>query len=180
MNGQQRLKTLLQLFLLALFVLIIVVLQKHYLNLVAWVEHAGVLAPLAFIAVYILATILFLPTLALTLLSGGLFGLLPGILFSLIGATLGASIAFVLSRKWLGTYFSTARFETLMQKIDKRHWRTMAVVRMVPIMPFHWINYGLGLSTIPLRTFIIGTLVFLLPGEIVYTYAGMKGLHWFF
>lgn len=169
-----------QLGLVLILCLIIFLLQKHYQDLVTWVEHAGPFAPLAFIAVYIVATVLFLPTLVLTFLAGGLFGLVPGILFSLIGATIGASTAFILSRWWLGCFFSTSRFEPLMQKIDKRHWRTMAVVRMVPIMPFHWINYGLGLSSIPLRTFIIGTLVFLLPGEIVYTYAGMKGLHWFF
>lgn len=160
--------------------LTIFILQKHYQDLVVWVEQAGALAPLAFIAVYIMATVLFLPTLVLTFLAGGLFGLLPGVVFSLIGATMGATVAFWLSRRWLGSMFYTGRFEPLIQKIDQRHWRTMAVVRMVPIMPFHWINYGLGLSTIPLRTFVIGTLVFLLPGEIAYTYAGMKGLHWFF
>lgn len=165
---------------IALFVLAIYLLQQHYPSLVVWVEHAGPYAPLAFIVVYIVATVLFLPTLVLTFLSGGLFGLLPGVMFSLLGATLGASIAFLLSRRWLGRFFSPKRLAPLINKIDKNHWRTMAIVRMVPVMPFHWINYGLGMSNMPLRTFSMGTLLFLIPGEIVYTYAGMKGLHWFF
>jgi rhodanese-related sulfurtransferase len=63
-----------------------------------WVESAGSAAPLAFIALYAAATVLFLPGSVITLAGGVLFGPVWGTLWSLTGATLGAALAFLIAR----------------------------------------------------------------------------------
>ncbi|MDP3515272.1 MAG: VTT domain-containing protein, partial [Sulfuritalea sp.] len=69
-----------------------------------WLATAGWWAPLLFIAVYAAGTVLFLPGSVLTLAAGALFGILPGALYSLVGATLGAVLAFLVARHLAGAW----------------------------------------------------------------------------
>jgi uncharacterized membrane protein YdjX (TVP38/TMEM64 family) len=62
------------------------------------IEQAGIYAPLIFILAYAIGTVLFLPGLAMTLLGGALFGPYFGTLYSLSGATLGATFSFLIAR----------------------------------------------------------------------------------
>lgn len=63
-----------------------------------WLTAAGAWEPLAFMALYAAATVFFLPGSVLTFVAGALFGALPGALYSLTGATLGATLAFLAAR----------------------------------------------------------------------------------
>jgi len=71
--------------------------QFHVAALETWVNGAGAAAPLIFIGLYALATVLFLPGAVLTLAGGALFGPLWGTLYNLLGATLGAALAFLIA-----------------------------------------------------------------------------------
>ena len=64
----------------------------------AWITDAGVLAPVVFMLIYALATVLFLPGSVITLAGGALFGPVLGTFYNLTGATLGAVLAFLISR----------------------------------------------------------------------------------
>ncbi len=66
--------------------------------LAAWVQDAGAVAPLLFMLTYALAAVLFLPGLVLTLAGGALFGPVLGTFYNLTGATLGATLAFLVAR----------------------------------------------------------------------------------
>jgi uncharacterized membrane protein YdjX (TVP38/TMEM64 family)/rhodanese-related sulfurtransferase len=143
-----------------------------------WVEGAGLWAPGAFIAVYAIAAVLFLPGSVLTLAGGALFGPLWGTLYSLTGAALGATLAFLVARHlasdWVATK-SGGRLRKLMDGVEAEGWRFVAFVRLVPLFPFNLSNYALGLTRIRLAHYVAATYAFMLPGGFAYTYLGYAG-----
>lgn len=142
------------------------------------VRDAGALGPLFHIGLYIVATVLFLPGSVLTLAGGALFGPAWGTLYSLIGATLGATAAFLVARYvasgWVGRK-AGGRTKQLIDGVEKEGWRFIAFVRLVPLFPFNLLNYALGLTRIGLVAYVAGSFVFMLPGALAYTYLGYAG-----
>lgn len=143
-----------------------------------WVQGAGVAAPLAFMAVYALATVLFLPGSVMTLAGGALFGPLWGTFYNLTGATVGATLAFLVARylasEWV-TKKTGGRLKGLKEGIEREGWQFVAFVRLVPLFPFNLLNYALGLTRIKLSHYVLATYVFMLPGALAYTYLGYTG-----
>jgi uncharacterized membrane protein YdjX (TVP38/TMEM64 family)/rhodanese-related sulfurtransferase len=146
--------------------------------LTAWVSGAGAAGPLLFIGIYAVATVLFLPGSVLTLAGGALFGPIWGTLYNLLGATLGAGLAFLIAR-YLARDWVQARAKGLLarlvQGVEAEGWRFVAFTRLVPLFPFNLLNYALGLTRIPFRPYLLATLVFMLPGAVAYTYLGFAG-----
>jgi len=143
-----------------------------------WIEGAGNAAPLLFISVYIISTVLFLPGSLLTLLGGALFGPLWGTLYNLLGATIGAMIAFLISRYLASNWVekkSAGKLQQLIKGVESEGWRFVAFVRLVPLFPFNLLNYALGITRIKFIHYLIATYVFMLPGAIAYTYFGYIG-----
>lgn len=144
----------------------------------AWVEGAGAAGPLLFMALYALATVLFLPGSVLTLAGGALFGPLWGTLWNLTGATLGASAAFLIAR-YLGADWAARRagprLRSLNDGVSAEGWRFVAFVRLVPLFPFNLLNYALGLTRIPFLAFVVASWLFMLPGALAYTWLGHAG-----
>lgn len=144
----------------------------------AWVEGAGPAGPLLFVAVYALATVLFLPGAIITLAGGALFGPLWGTLWNLTGATLGAALAFLMART-VGADWVARRAGPRLQRLDEgvasEGWRFVAFVRLVPLFPFNLLNYALGLTRIPFVAYVIASWVFMLPGAFAYTWLGHAG-----
>jgi uncharacterized membrane protein YdjX (TVP38/TMEM64 family)/rhodanese-related sulfurtransferase len=147
-------------------------------TLQAWVEEAGGLAPLVFMLIYALATVLFLPGSVLTLAGGALFGPLLGTFCNLTGATLGATLAFLVSRYLASDWVAAkagGRVKQLINGVEAEGWRFVAFVRLVPLFPFNLLNYALGLTKIRFVHYLIATYVFMLPGAIAYTWIGYAG-----
>lgn len=144
----------------------------------AWVEGAGAAGPLLFMAVYALATVLFLPGSVLTLAGGALFGPVWGTLWNLTGATVGASFAFLIAR-YLGADWvarkAGGRAKQLIDGVEQEGWRFVAFVRLVPLFPFNLLNYALGLTRIPFPAYVIASWLFMLPGAFAYTWLGFAG-----
>ncbi|WPL16611.1 SNARE associated Golgi protein [Thiorhodovibrio winogradskyi] len=113
----------------------------------AWINGTGTAAPLSFIGLYALATLLFLPGAVLTLAGGKLFGPLWGTLYNLLGATLGATMAFLIARHLAGDWVRTRAkglIARLMQGVEAEGWRFVAFTRLVPLFPFNLLNYALA------------------------------------
>lgn len=143
-----------------------------------WVENAGAAAPLLFIAIYALGTVLFLPGSVLTLAGGALFGPILGTFYNLTGATIGATLAFLVSRYLVSDWVEKktgGRLKQLKQGVENEGWHFVAFVRLVPLFPFNLLNYALGLTRIKLSHYIIASFLFMLPGAIAYTYLGYAG-----
>ncbi len=147
-------------------------------HLAAWLQQAGAAAPLLFIAGYAVATVLFVPGLVLTLAGGALFGPVLGTLCNLAGATLGATLAFLLARYLAGDWLAPrlgGRLARLRAGVEAEGWRFVAFVRLVPLFPFNLLNYALGLTRIPLRDYVLASAVCMLPGCVAYTWLGHAG-----
>jgi len=143
-----------------------------------WAQSAGVAAPLIFMTLYVVATVLFLPGSVLTIAGGALFGPVWGSFYSLTGATLGASLAFLVARylasDWV-TRKAGGRLRQLIEGVEAEGWQFVAFVRLVPLFPFNLLNYALGLTRIRLSHFILATYVCMVPGSLAYTYLGFAG-----
>lgn len=156
--------------------------QFDVVALEAWVADAGAAAPLLFMVLYALATVLFLPGSVLTLAGGALFGPLWGTLYSLSGATLGALLAFLVARHLASDWVQArvdrhagGRAGQLIKGVEAEGWRFVAFTRLVPLFPFNLLNYALGLTRIPLAHYLMATYLFMLPGAFAYTYLGYAG-----
>ncbi len=167
---------------IALITTITIVLFNHdrfdATTLPQWIESAGPAAPFVFIIIYVLGTVLFFPGSVLTLTGGALFGPIWGTLYNLVGAILGATLAFVITR-YLASDWVTARLggrlKQLVNGIEKEGWRFVAFVRLVPLFPFNLLNYALGLTRIRLSHYVFASFIFILPGTTAYTYLGYAG-----
>jgi uncharacterized membrane protein YdjX (TVP38/TMEM64 family) len=142
-----------------------------------WIGGFGLLAPLVFIAIYVVATVAFLPGTPLSLLAGLIFGPVFGTLWAVIGATIGATLAFLIGRyaarglveSWTS---NSERLKKLDEGVERQGWRMLLITRLVPLFPFNLQNYAYGLTRIGLGTYVLLTALCIVPGAAVYTFAG--------
>lgn len=143
-----------------------------------WLDQAGFWAPVIFILIYMIATVLFLPGSILTLAGGALFGPVLGSFCNITGATLGAAISFLISRYLMSDWVSRragGKVKQLVHGVEAEGWRFVAFVRLVPLFPFNVLNYALGLTKIRFIEYLLASYIFMLPGAIAYTYVGFVG-----
>jgi uncharacterized membrane protein YdjX (TVP38/TMEM64 family)/rhodanese-related sulfurtransferase len=144
----------------------------------AWVAGYGAAGSLVYMLVYAVGTVLFFPGSVLTLAGGAMFGPVWGTFYNLTGATLGATLAFLVARYLAADWVearSSGHLGQLKKGVEQEGWRFVAFVRLVPLFPFNALNYALGLTRIKLSHYIIASYVCMLPGAIAYTYLGYAG-----
>ena len=144
----------------------------------AWLGSLGVWGPLGYVALYALAAVAFVPGVVFALAGGALFGPFWGSLWNLTGATLGATLAFLVARYVAGDWIARKAgglLKRLIDGVNEEGWRFVAFVRLVPLFPFNLSNYVLGLTRIPLRHYVLATLVCMAPGTVAYTWLGHAG-----
>jgi len=135
-------------------------LQAHLDALGGW-------APLAFVAGYAVVTPLFAPGSALTAAGGAIFGPVAGSIYSLLGATLGATLSFLTARYLVGDAVrrrAGPKLDRLLRGVEEDGWRFVAIVRLVPLFPFNLSNYALGLTKIRLAPYVLTSLICMAPG----------------
>ena len=144
----------------------------------AWLSGLRLLAPLAYLAFYAVGTVAFLPGALFALAGGALFGPVWGSLLNLVGATIGASIAFLIARYLAGDWVaarSGGRLKRLIEGMEAEGWRFVAFVRLLPLFPFNLTNYALGLTRIRFPSYVVTSFVCMAPGAIAYTWLGHAG-----
>lgn len=126
-----------------------------------------------FIAIYILLVIALAPGTAATITSALIFGFGTGLFVSVVGASVGATAAFVISRA-LGREGAVALLGDRLASIDKwlgkREFASLLVLRLLPVVPFNGLNYAAGLSSVKLRNYIAATVLGILPGTTLTTF----------
>ena len=153
-------------------------LQDNRDYLLSFTESQSALAAALFVLIYVAVVGLSLPgAVILTLAGGFLFGAVWGTLFVNLGATTGATLAFLASRyllrdwverkfgKWLGPVqqgFATNAFSYLM------------TLRLIPLFPFFAVNLISGLTRVNVGTYVAATALGIIPGSFVYSYAGRQ------
>lgn len=152
------------------------VLRDHRSALTGFVEEMGAMAALAFIALYAVTTLLFLPVGAVLTIAGGfLFGITFGTIYVVVGATLGAAGIFLVARTALGDHFR-AKAGPFMQRMEagfrENAFSYMLVLRLVPLFPFFVVNVAPAFLGVSLRTYVVGTFIGIIPGTLVFILAG--------
>lgn len=129
-----------------------------------------------FLAIYIAQTALSLPgATILSLAAGALFGAVMGTVYAVTGATLGATAAFLVTRYLFHETVQRKfgrRLASINRELETSGLNYLLFLRLVPLFPFFLINLGAGLTRLPLRTFVIGTAIGIIPGGFVYCNAG--------
>ena len=147
-------------------------------RLEAAIASAGPFGPLVYIAIYAVATLLFVPGAIFSLVGGALFGPLWGTLLNLVGATLGATAAFLLARYVAADWVRQKAggwLDRLITGVEAEGWRFVAFVRLVPLFPFNLSNYALGLTRISLVSYVAASFICMAPGALAYTWLGFAG-----
>ena len=151
-------------------------LSPGLLKIVAHIQSVGPAAPAAFILIYALAVVALIPASLLTIAGGAVFGLLPGMVYALVGATLGSTGAFLIGRHVARRLVARRlnampRFVAIERAVSARGRRIVFLLRLSPVVPFNFLNYALGLTTISVWDFVVASLG-TVPGAFVYAYAG--------
>jgi uncharacterized membrane protein YdjX (TVP38/TMEM64 family) len=146
-------------------------------NALNWIAGLGPLAPLAFIAIYIVACVMFLPGSILTIGAGAIFGVVRGSIYVSIAATLGATAAFIvgryLARDWVSAKLEgNTKFKAIDEAVGKEGWKIVILTRLSPIFPFNLLNYAYGLTRVSLRDYFFASWAGMIPGTILYVYIG--------
>jgi uncharacterized membrane protein YdjX (TVP38/TMEM64 family) len=151
-------------------------LQQLIYTALAWIKTLGYLAPIAFIGIYNLATILLIPGSLLTLGGGFIFGAVWGSIYVLIAATLGATFAFLigryLSRDWVRQQLDKyPKFKAIEAAVSKEGLKVVLLTRLSPVFPFNLLNYAFGVTGVSLQDYVLGSIG-MIPGTLLYVYIG--------
>ncbi len=172
--------------LLALAVLAYAYLGRDGLSLEALVAHRAAIdalvnehwtvAVLAYTALYIVAVGLSVPgAVFLTLTGGFLFGVVVGACAAVVGATVGATLVFLVARTALGEpllRWAGPRAQTLARSFREDAFSYLLFLRLVPVFPFFLVNLVPALAGVRLGPFVAATALGIIPGAFVYALAG--------
>jgi uncharacterized membrane protein YdjX (TVP38/TMEM64 family) len=178
MTTKQQLVKLIALF----FMLAAVIILFHILPVATWlrtfqtyVRSLGALGYVVYIVVYAACVVAFVPGSILTLGAGAIFGFVGGTIVVVIGATIGATLSFLLARtvmrKRIEAMTTTnAKFRALDHAIAAEGMKIVFLVRLAVVFPFTWINYAFGLTAIPLGRYVLATFVGILPATAAFVF----------
>lgn len=148
----------------------------NYEALKSFVEENLLLAVLAYAAVYVAVVALSLPGgLIMTLTGGLLFGWLVGAVVTVIAATIGATIVFLIAKTSLGEPLAAKAgpwVEKLRDGFKENALSYLLFLRLVPAFPFFAVNLAPALLGVPLSTYLIGTFLGIIPGTVAFSVAG--------
>jgi uncharacterized membrane protein YdjX (TVP38/TMEM64 family) len=145
-------------------------------NALAWIDSLGIAGGLAFIFIYVVSTVAFLPGSVLTLGAGVVFGVGLGSIYVFVGATIGAIAAFLvgryLAREWISKKIAgNQKFAAIDKAVAREGFKIVLLTRLSPIFPFNLLNYALGVTGVSLKDYALGS-VGMIPGTVMYVYIG--------
>jgi len=145
-----------------------------------WVGQMGTVGIFIFIGVYIIATVLLAPGSILTIGAGFAFGLWKGFLAVSAGATLGASLAFLVARfiaraKVEAIAHRNKKFRQIDNAIGRQGAKLIFLLRLSPIIPFNLSNYFYGLTGVKFWPYVLASWIGMMPGTFLYVYIGTAG-----
>ena len=141
-----------------------------------WVDGLGFWGPAVFIVAYAAAVVAFVPASLLTLGAGAIFGIAKGVVYVFVAASIGAGLAFLVAR-YVARGAVERRMATneRMAAIDRavaaEGRKIVFLLRLVPIIPFNALNYGLGLTKVAFGDYLIACFG-MIPGTLLYVYSG--------
>ncbi len=135
-------------------------------------------APLVFVALQILASLTFVPRTLLGVAAGIVFGVWWGLLWASLAGVAGAVAGFAIARYIHAGLFERrhwVKLTTLLDRASRGGWRTVTLIRLVPVIPHALANYALGLTRVRLGDYALGSLLGQLPTTIAAVDLGAAG-----
>lgn len=150
--------------------------QEWLRDVLRWIDELGAVGAIAFIGIYIAATVAFLPGSILTLGAGVVFGVIQGSIYVFIGATLGATLAFLvgryLARGWVANKIAgNSKFRAIDEAVGREGFKIVLLTRLSPVFPFNLLNYAFGITGVSLKDYVL-SCIGMIPGTIMYVYLG--------
>jgi uncharacterized membrane protein YdjX (TVP38/TMEM64 family) len=132
----------------------------------------GMLAPIIYMLIYAIAPALLLPGLPITIAGGILFGPFWGVVYTITSSTIGACLAFLVSRylarDWIEGKLRSPRWQRLDEGVEKHGWKVVAFTRLIPLFPFNLLNYAFGMTKIGFWPYAVTTFICMLPACIAF------------
>lgn len=154
-------------------------LQANEAALRGFIDDNLVLALLAFIGVYTLATLVSLPGATILTLAGGyLFGTWSGGAATVVGATIGAILVFYAVRTSLGEALrekaeaSGGMLKKVIDGVGQGAFGYILTLRLIPLAPFWLVNVAAALAHAPLRAYALATFLGIMPATFIYSGIG--------
>jgi uncharacterized membrane protein YdjX (TVP38/TMEM64 family) len=148
-------------------------------QLQVWLKAWGIWAPFVYILLYVIATVLILPSTALNLLGGALFGSWWGTFWTSLAAILAAIAAFAFTRT-VGREVVAQRLAGRWQAMDAEVQRGgcfyMFAVRLIPVMPYGLVNFAAGLTSVSFKDYLLGTVLGTVPSVLPFVLLGSSGI----
>lgn len=150
-------------------------LQFDTIEIRDWILAFGLFAPVIYMFIYTVRPLIFFPASILSIAGGLAFGALMGTIYTIIGATLGAVLSFIIARK-LGRDITKKEWKGNARKIQEQMENNgilyVLLFRFLPILNFDLISYLAGISKVRLSSFFFGTLIGIIPGTFAYNFLG--------
>jgi len=151
-------------------------LRQNRAQLSAYVAEHGLAASLGYVTAYVGVVALSLPGAAIMTLAGGfLFGVLVGATLTVIGATLGATLLFLVARSAVGDSLRERAgpfLARMAEGFSKNAFSYLLFLRLVPAFPFWAVNLAAALLGMRLAPFVVATGLGIIPATVVYSAFG--------
>ncbi|NET90579.1 MAG: TVP38/TMEM64 family protein [Kamptonema sp. SIO1D9] len=144
-----------------------------------WLEEAGILAPIIYIVLYTIGTLLILPSTPLNLAGGAIFGAWMGTLWTSLAAVIAAVVAFSFTRsigRELIAQKLAGKWEAMDAEIRQGGLFYLFAVRLLPIIPYGLVNFAAGLTSIRFQDYLWGTILGTVPGVLPFVTIGSSGI----
>ncbi len=148
----------------------------HIHSFAQWVDGLGFWGPAVFIAGYAAAVVAFVPGSLLTLGAGAIFGLLDGVIYVFVAATIGSGLAFLVARYVARSAIEqrmagNAKFAAIDRAVGEEGRKIVFLLRLTPVIPFNLLNYALGLTRVRFTDYLMASFG-MIPGTFLYVYSG--------
>lgn len=152
--------------------------EKILKDFLEWIKlNLGPWGPLVLALAYVPLTVLAVPASVLTLGGGYLFGLPLGFVADSIGATIGATAAFLLGRTIGRSYVISKlkdypKFQAVAIAIQRSGFKIVLLLRLVPLLPFNMLNYLLSVTPVSLGEYVLASWLGMMPITLALVYVG--------
>ncbi len=148
-------------------------------SLNVWVRELGLWGVVLFALVYIVVVIVLAPAEVMSVAAGLIFGAW-GFPIVVVSATIGATLAFLVSRYLLREKVKAfarrrPRLEAVDKAVEDESWKIVVLLRLNPLVPFGLQNYFFGATNIKLLPYAIATFFGIMPGSAMFVYIGGLG-----
>jgi uncharacterized membrane protein YdjX (TVP38/TMEM64 family) len=145
-----------------------------------WVVGLGLVGVLVFFVVYVAAVICLAPAAPLSIAAGVAYGFWA-VPLAMIGATVGAALAFLIARHVAGPaahrfYAHHPYFQAVDRAVSEEGWKVVGLLRLSPFLPFSLQSYIFGVTSLGFTPFVLATFVGIIPGVGLFVYIGKIGL----